>query len=90
VHSGRSPNFLFPEIAKATLIKANIYFGLAYSFRSLVHYHYSQKHSSMQADMVLEKELRVLHLNPKAAGGHSPLQVARKRRRGVSSALGGA
>jgi hypothetical protein len=36
------------------------------------------KHDSMQADMVLEKELRVLHLEWKAA------------RRRLSSALGGA
>jgi hypothetical protein len=43
--------------------------GLAYSFRSLVHYCCSGKHGSMQAKVVLEKELRVLHLDPQAAGG---------------------
>ena len=32
----------------------------------LVHYHHGGKHGSMQADMVLEKELRVLHLDLKA------------------------
>jgi hypothetical protein len=43
----------------ATHINKNISLGLAYSFRGLVHY----RHGSMQADMVLEKELRVLHLD---------------------------
>ena len=41
--------------------------GLAYSFRGLVHYHHGGKHGSMQADMVLETELTVLYLDPKAA-----------------------
>jgi hypothetical protein len=31
-------------------------------FRGLVHYHHGGKHVSVQADMVLEKELRVLYL----------------------------
>jgi hypothetical protein len=48
---------------KATLIKENMQLGLACSFRGLVHY----KHGWMQADTVLEKELRVLHLDSKAA-----------------------
>ena len=52
---------------KATLIKANICLGLAYSFRGSVHYHHGRKHGNVQADMVLE-ELRVLHLDLKAAG----------------------
>jgi hypothetical protein len=47
-------------ITKATLIKDNI------SFRGLVHYH-GRKHGSLQANVELEKELRVLHLDPKAA-----------------------
>jgi hypothetical protein len=41
--------------------------GLAYSFRGSAHYHHGGKHGSMQADMMLEKELRVLHLDPKAS-----------------------
>jgi hypothetical protein len=41
---------------------------LAHSFRGLVHYH----HDSMQADMVLEKELRALHPDPQAAEGRLP------------------
>jgi hypothetical protein len=41
---------------------------LAYSFRGLVHYHHSRKHSSVQTDMLLEMNLRVLHLDPQAAG----------------------
>jgi hypothetical protein len=40
--------------------KENIYLGLAYSFRGLVHYHHGRKHGTVQADMVLEKQLRVL------------------------------
>ena len=48
--------------------KNNISLGLAYSFRGSVYYHHGGKHGSMQADMVLEKELRVLHLDPQAAG----------------------
>ena len=42
--------------------------GLAYRFRGLVHHHHSGKHEGMQADMVLEKELRVLHLDPQGSG----------------------
>ena len=40
--------------------------GLAYSFRGLVYYQHVRKHGSTQADVVLEKELRVLHLDPQA------------------------
>ena len=47
----------------ATLIK-----GLVYSFKGLVHYHQYTEHGVMQADMVLGKELRVLHLDLKATG----------------------
>jgi hypothetical protein len=36
--------------------------GLVYRFRGLVHYHHGRKHGRVQADMVLEKELRILHL----------------------------
>jgi hypothetical protein len=43
--------------------------GLAYIFRSLVYYH-SRKHCSVQANVVLEKKLRVLHLDPQAAEGN--------------------
>jgi hypothetical protein len=38
--------------------------GLAYRFRSSVHYHHSRKHGSRQVKMVLE-EPRGLHLDPK-------------------------
>ena len=45
----------------ATLIKENIALErLTYSFRGLVHYHHGRKHGSMQANIVLERELRVL------------------------------
>jgi hypothetical protein len=35
---------------------------LAYRFRDEVHYHHGRKPGSVQADMVLGKLLRVLHL----------------------------
>ena len=54
-------------MTKTTFIRDNISLGLAYRFRGLVHYHYDRKHGSIQADMVLEKELRFLHLDPTAA-----------------------
>jgi hypothetical protein len=43
--------------------------GLAYSFRDLVLYHHDRKHGSVQADMVTEKELRVLYLGSYAVEG---------------------
>jgi hypothetical protein len=53
--------------------------GLQFQVQSLiVPYHHSQKHGSVEAGMVLDKELRVLHLDLKAS----------KRR--LSSELGGA
>jgi hypothetical protein len=39
----------------------------------------------MQADVVLERELRVLYLDPQVARRGLPLQAARRR---LSSALG--
>jgi hypothetical protein len=51
----------------ASIIRENIYLGLAYTFRGLVHCH-GREHSSTQADMVLEKELRILHLDLQATG----------------------
>ena len=54
-------------MTKATLTKENISLRLAYSFRSSAHYHQGRKHGSVQEDMVLEKELRILHLDLKAA-----------------------
>ena len=57
------------NMTKATLLKENISLGLAYSFRGSVHYLHGGKHSSMLTDTMLEKELRVLHLDPQAAKG---------------------
>ena len=51
----------------ATLIKENISLGLVYSFRGLIYYHHGKK-----ADLVLEKEVRVLHLDLQAAKGDWP------------------
>jgi hypothetical protein len=50
----------------AALIKENISLGLAYSFRGLVHYYHGWKYDCMQANMLLEMELRVQHLDSKA------------------------
>ena len=52
-----------------TLIKKNVYLGLAYSFKGLVHYH-SQKHGSVLAYMMLE-EMRDLHLDLQATVCHT-------------------
>lgn len=54
------------RMTKTTLMKGNISFWLAYSFRVSVHYHHSGKHSSFQADMVLE-EPTVWNLDPNVA-----------------------
>jgi hypothetical protein len=43
--------------------------GLTYGFRVLFHYRDFREHDNLQADMVLEKELGVLHLHPQAAEG---------------------
>jgi hypothetical protein len=51
-----------------TLIRENIN-----SFISSGHYHHGQKHGGMQVDIVLEKELRVLHLDPQIAEGECVL-----------------
>jgi hypothetical protein len=40
--------------------------GPAESFSGSVHYHHGRKHGSIQAGIVLEKELRVRHLDSKA------------------------
>jgi len=42
--------------------------GLAFAFRGLAHYCHGRKHDSPQADRILEKELRLLYLDLKAAG----------------------
>jgi hypothetical protein len=54
-------------MTKATLTKENISLGVAYSFRGLVHYCHGRKYGSIQTDMVLGMELRVLHLHLQAA-----------------------
>ena len=51
--------------------KGKLSLGLAYSLRGSARYHHGGKHGSMQADLVLEKELRVLHLDLQTAEGDS-------------------
>jgi hypothetical protein len=54
----------------ATLTKENISLGLTGSFRGVVHHHHIMAgNSNIQTDMMLEKELRVLYLDPKTAEG---------------------
>jgi hypothetical protein len=40
---------------------------MAYSFRGSVYYHHGRNQGSLKADMVLKKELGILHLDPIAA-----------------------
>jgi hypothetical protein len=40
--------------------------GLAYRFKGSVLYHHDGKHGTMQGDIVIEEELRVLYLDLKA------------------------
>jgi len=42
--------------------------GSGLQFRCLVHYHHGRKQGSVQADVVLEKEMRVLHQDQQTAG----------------------
>ena len=57
-------------------LKETISLRLAYRFRDLVHYLHGRKHDCMQADMVLEKELKVLlHIDPQAAGDGVTLSI---------------
>jgi hypothetical protein len=65
-------------MTKRTFIKDNIKLGLAYWFRGSVQYHHGGKHRDVKVDMVLEKELRVLHLDLKLARRRL-LQAARRR-----------
>jgi hypothetical protein len=48
----------------SSFIKENISLELTCSFRGLVHYHHDGKHGSVRADKVLDKEPKVLHLDP--------------------------
>lgn len=48
--------------------KGNISLGLVYRFKDLAYYHHGRKHGGVQADVVLEKEMRVLLLDLQTAG----------------------
>lgn len=61
----------------AIMEKEEYLIAAGYRSRSLIHYHYGGKHGSTHADMGLEKELRVQHLNRKVEGRNSkPLDLA--------------
>ena len=51
----------------------NIYLDLAYSLRGLFHYYHGGKHGSVQADMELEKKLRVPYLYPQTSRSLLPI-----------------
>lgn len=51
----------------AIRIQESISLRRAHSFGGLVHSHYGGKQGSVQTDMAVEKELRVLHPLPQAA-----------------------
>lgn len=48
---------------RQNLLEESISVGLDYSFRGVVHCHHGGKHGGTQAGVVLEKELRILHLD---------------------------
>jgi hypothetical protein len=51
--------------------KGNHLIGAGVQFQGSIHYQHDGEHGSRQADVILEKELRVLHLDPQAAEGDS-------------------
>jgi hypothetical protein len=58
-------------MTKATLIRDNIYLGLAYSFRCSVHDHHGRKQGSVQEDQVLESSESKERLAFQPVGGES-------------------
>ena len=65
-------------MTKAILINKNIELGLAYHFRGSVHYHHGGKYGSVQAGMVLQRQLGVLHPDLNAAEGDCLTRAARR------------
>ena len=61
-------------MTKATLIKAE-FIWVSNRFRGSIQYHHCKRHVSIQADMMLEKKLRVLHLVRKLSRRLSPRQL---------------
>ena len=55
--------------------KEQHFIGVADSFRGSVHDHHGRKHDWFQEDMVLEKELRVLHLDLKGIQKEMPISI---------------
>ena len=66
-------------------IKGKHFIVATLQVQRFIHYHHGRKYSSLQADMVLGKELRVLHQDPKAARRVFLLQAASRR---LSSSFG--
>ena len=61
-------------MTKATLIKAE-FIWVSNRFRGSIQYHHCKRHVRIQADMMLEKKLRVLHLVRKLSRRLSPRQL---------------
>ena len=61
-------------MTKATSIKSE-FIWVSNRFRGSIQYHHCKRHASIQADMMLEKKLRVLHLVRKLSRRLSPRQL---------------
>lgn len=57
------------SMANKTQKKRTINWELACSFTGLVHYRHHREQGDRQADMVLKKQLRMLHPESQASGG---------------------
>lgn len=66
-HDHGNISLLFFLLIQAGIQRLHL-FGTGLQLRGLVHYTHGMKNGGMQVDMVLEIELRVLHLDPQAAG----------------------
>jgi hypothetical protein len=53
---------------------------MSYRFRGLVHCPHGRKHDSLRADIVLEKEPRILHLDELEAGSRKQEAGSRKQK----------
>jgi hypothetical protein len=58
----------FSQCSSAMTMAKVFNWGLAYTFRGLLHCPSGGEHGGKQADMMSEKELRVLPLDPQTAG----------------------
>jgi hypothetical protein len=81
-HSQSKPTCLRVSIAmKRHHDQSNFYkghlIGAGLQFGGAVYHHHGRKHGDVHANMVLEKELRVLHLDPMATRRSVSLQAVK-------------